>query len=188
MSRQCPSRRALLLTEYASQLTALSRGLPARFRPPLEWILTRLPALLAADWPLVPTHTDLLENNIHVDPRTGALVGVCDWRDAALSPFGMALGGLETMLGVNRVDGGWCYHPNERALRALFWEAFYQAMGNGNNTADERIEVARLAGVFLENGWQWDEEGHRVPLREGARDLVYLDKVVLGTSSASSSR
>ncbi|KAF8184438.1 hypothetical protein BJ912DRAFT_974834 [Pholiota molesta] len=186
MSCQCPSR-ALLLNEYASKLTELRRGLPGRFRPTLEHILTRLPALFADDWPLVPNHTDLLENNIHVDPRTGALVGICDWKDAELSPFGMALGGLETMLGVNRVDEGWCYHPSQQALRALFWEAFYTAMGNGN-TADARIDVARLAGIFLENGWQWDEEGNRVPLQEGARDLVYLDKVVLGTTSASSSR
>ena len=102
---------------------------------------------------MVPNHFNLLENNIHVDPSTGRLVGICDWRDAEVSPFGMSLGGLETMLGSNTIIMGalaWRYHTDEQALRELFWETFYKALGN---ITDERIEVARLAGIFLKNGW-----------------------------------
>ncbi|KDR83023.1 hypothetical protein GALMADRAFT_56970, partial [Galerina marginata CBS 339.88] len=150
----------------------------------LEYIIARLPDLFADDWPMVPNHTDLLENNIHVDPSTGRLVGICDWKDTEVSPFGMSLGGLETMLGINRVREGWCYHANQQALRDLFWETFYEALGN---PIDERIEVARLAGIFLANGWQYDDdEGSIVPLHEGNRDLAYLDLVVLGTLASTS--
>ncbi|KAI1180364.1 hypothetical protein F4777DRAFT_529966 [Nemania sp. FL0916] len=174
--------RALLFDDYSSQLAGLARGLPPRFRPTLDYLISRLPGLFAEDWPMVPNHTDLLENNIHVDPDTGRLVGICDWRDAEVSPFGMSLGGLETMLGTNRVKGGWCYHANQQALRNLFWEAFHEAMGN---TPDERVEVARLVGIFLQNGWTYDQDDNKIPLwEEGTYDLIYLDAVVLGVQSA----
>ncbi|KAH8805383.1 hypothetical protein F5884DRAFT_885667 [Xylogone sp. PMI_703] len=175
--------RELLLDEYSSKLTELCHELPSRFRQTLEYIIARLPDLFANDWPMVPNHTDLLENNIHVDPSTGRLVGVCDWKDTDVSPFGLSLGGLETMLGINRVNEGWCYHPNQQALRDLFWETFYGALGS---VTDERIEVARLAGIFLANGWQSDDEGNGVPVQEGTRDLAYLDSIVLGTSASTS--
>jgi hypothetical protein len=53
----------------------------------------KLPGLCNSDWRLVPNHTDLLENNIHVNTKTG----ICDWKDTAIGPFGESLGGLETM-------------------------------------------------------------------------------------------
>ena len=65
----------MLLSEYSSELSQLQ---------------------------LVPNHTDLLENNIHVSTETGSIAGICDWKDAGIGPFGMSLGGLETMLGVLR--------------------------------------------------------------------------------------
>ncbi|KAK6542148.1 hypothetical protein TWF694_007914 [Orbilia ellipsospora] len=37
---------------------------------------------------------------------TGALTAICDWRDTEITPFGMSLGGLETMLGINRAQAG----------------------------------------------------------------------------------
>lgn len=65
----------------------------------------------------MPNHTDLLENNIHVDPDTGAIMGICDWRDAEVSPFGMWLGGLETMLGFRTMNkNGWSYFPDHSEL------------------------------------------------------------------------
>ncbi|KIM36549.1 hypothetical protein M413DRAFT_288647 [Hebeloma cylindrosporum] len=36
------------------------------------------PGLFENDWPLVPNHTDLLENNIHVNTETGCMRGICD--------------------------------------------------------------------------------------------------------------
>ncbi|KAJ3495405.1 hypothetical protein NLJ89_g10631 [Agrocybe chaxingu] len=168
----------LLLDDYTSKLTELSRALPNRFRQTLEYLIARLPDLFADDWPMVPNHTDLLENNIHVDPSTGEACGhLVTGRITEVSPFGMSLGGLETMLGINKIREGWCYHANQQALRDVFWTTFYEALGN--NT-DERIEVARLAGLFLANGWEYDDEGNKVPVREGSRDLAYLDAVVLG--------
>jgi len=72
-----------------------------RFCPTLDY-----PRLLEGDWPLVPNHTDLLENNIHVITETGHIRGICDWKDTKVGPFGMSLGFLETILGVRTINQG----------------------------------------------------------------------------------
>jgi hypothetical protein len=66
----------------------------------LSGLVARLPYLLAVDWPLVPNHIDLPENDIHVGPQTGGLTGVVDWVGAQVGPFGMSLGGVENILGI----------------------------------------------------------------------------------------
>ena len=131
---------------------------------------------------MVPNHTDLLENNIHVDPNTGKLVGICDWTEVVVSPFGMSLGGLETMLGISTMKEGWCYHTDHQSLRDLFWDTFFKAVGV-EAPFNERVEVARLVGIFLGNSWQRDKEGNKVPVGEESLELLYLDAVVLGLQS-----
>lgn len=118
------------MANYSSQLSQISQGLPSRFRPTLDNLTSQLPGLFGSDWPLAPNHTGLLENNIHVDPNTGRIAGICYWKDTEVSPFGMSLGGLETMLGIRSWKRGCCYHANQQDLRALFWEAFWNAMGS----------------------------------------------------------
>ena len=174
---ECPSR-ASLLDEYSSDLKQLRQGLPERFHPTLDQLISKLPRLFASDWPLVPNHTDLLENNIHVSKQVGGVMGICDWKDTIIGPFGMSLGGLETMLGIRKVNVGWCYHLNQQELRELFWGAFYKAMGKVSEEQKETIEVARLVGLFLANGFEWND-GVKVPAREGYDDLRYLEAVTL---------
>ena len=46
-------------------------------------LLEELDGLSAADWPMVITHADLVENNMHFDPNTGSLkeslTGMTPW-------------------------------------------------------------------------------------------------------------
>lgn len=115
-----------------------------------------------------------------MDPDTGAIAGVCDWRGAEASPFGMSLGGLETMLGVRTMnEDGWRYFPNHRELRGQFWATFYQFLGPTSEAQRQCIEVARLTGLFLENGFVQDEYGTMNPATEESLDLRYLGAVVL---------
>ncbi|KAK2746848.1 hypothetical protein FQN57_002890 [Myotisia sp. PD_48] len=160
--------------------------LTPRFRPILDRLIPQLPQLFTPDWPMVPNHIDLLENNIHVDPKTGRLTGICDWRDTIITPFWMSLAGLDTMLGVGIVVGngtGWRYHPNQQTLRKLFWETFYQAIGNVSQEQKDTFEVARLVGLFLANGFQWGEDEKLIPATDPSDGLSYLDGVVLGVCS-----
>ncbi|KAI0861425.1 hypothetical protein F4860DRAFT_170575 [Xylaria cubensis] len=172
--------RGQLFQHYSSQLQRLRKGLPDRFHSTLDTLIPQLPSICDEDWPLVPNHTDLLENNIHVDPNTGTIVGICDWRDAEVSPFGMSLGGLETMLGIRTMnEHGWTYFTNHRELRGQFWTTFYHCLGETSKAQQQCIEVARLTGLFLENGFVRDEHGNMTPATEESLDLRYLGAVVL---------
>ncbi|KAI0525417.1 hypothetical protein F5B22DRAFT_642434 [Xylaria bambusicola] len=175
MPRKDPS---VLSREYLEKLTMLKDGLPIRFRKTLEYVISQLPRLFAEDWLQVPNHVELLENNIHVDPETGMVTGVCDWPEAEIGPFGMSLGGLETLLGINRVKRGFCYHPKQQYLRGLFHRSLEQAMGFASADSRERMRVAILIGLFLANGFAYKEDGSQVPAGEGSSDLAYLDVVL----------
>ena len=171
---QHPSR-ASLRDEYSSELLQLQKGLLVRFRPMLDYLISKLPNLFEDNWPLVPNHTDLLENKIHVSTETGRLMGICDWKDTVISPFGMSLGGLETimMLGIHTIKESWRYHASQQELRDLFWESFYQAMGKVSEEQKELIEVARLVGLLLDNGFEWNDAGIKVPRATSEEDLDF---------------
>ncbi len=160
----CPNRSELY-ESYSSQLTQLSHGLPERFRPRLDDLISKLPSLFEEDWPLVPHHTDLLENNIHVDQRTGSITGICDWKDTVIGPFETSLWSLETMLGIRTRKEGWRYHNNQQELRNLFWACFFAALGLVSKDQMDRIEVARLVGLFLENGLLYVDEVNKAPIK-----------------------
>ncbi|KIM36556.1 hypothetical protein M413DRAFT_13896 [Hebeloma cylindrosporum] len=181
-SRMQHPSRASLHDEYSSQLSQLQQGLPVRFRPTLDHLISKLPGLFENSWPLVPNHTDLLENNIHVNTETGRMTGICDWKDTAIGPFGVSLGGLETMLGIRTMEEGWRYHVKQQELRDLFWDSFYLAMGNVSEEQKELIEVARLVGLFLDNGFVWNDAGIKVPageINDIYDNLHYLEMVTL---------
>ncbi|KXJ89677.1 hypothetical protein Micbo1qcDRAFT_164982 [Microdochium bolleyi] len=173
--------RGQLLQRYSSHLRRLRKGLPRRFHATLDTLIPQLPIIFDSDWPMVPNHTDLLENNIHVDPATGKIAGICDWRDAEVSPFGMSLGGLETMLGIRTMnEHGWSYFPKHDELRGQFWTMFYHCLGEAASEAQkQRVEVARLTGLFLANGFVQDGDGNMNPATENDLDLRYLGAVIL---------
>ncbi|KAH8655628.1 hypothetical protein BX600DRAFT_500741 [Xylariales sp. PMI_506] len=157
-----------ITTSFCEILSTVTQGLPDRFHSTLDRLIPELPSIFDKSWPMVPNHTDLLENNIHVDPDTGTILGICDWRDAEVSPFGMSLGGLETMIGVMTMNEyGWSYFPSHNELREQFWTTFYQCLGVTSEAQRRCIEVARLTRLFLANGFMQDEDGTwiRLPTR-----------------------
>ena len=83
------------------------------------------------------------------------------------------------MLGVHTMKECWRYHTSKQELRDLFWESFYQGMGKVSEEQKELIEVARLVGLFLDNGFEWNDAGIKVPAREGDMDLRFLEAVTL---------
>lgn len=147
VSFETPDRGELFQT-YLSRLQQLRDGLPDRFHALLDTLMTHLPRLFDQTWPLVPNHTDLLENNIHVDSGTGDIMGICDWRDAEVSPFGMSLGGLETMLGVRAMnENGWTYRPKRDAsilnILTYLHPTACHLFASANQAYGEMIRVAR---------------------------------------------
>ena len=56
---------------------------------------------------------------------------------------------------------------------------FYQAMGKASEEQKELIEVARLVGLFLDNGFEWNDAGIKVPASGGDMDFRFLEAVTL---------
>lgn len=84
------------------------------------------------------------------------------------------------MLGIRTMnEHGWTYFPNHRERREQFWTTFYHCLGAVSKAQQQCIEVARLTGLFLENGFVYDEDGNMKPATEESLDLRYLGAVVL---------
>lgn len=133
-----------------------------------------LPLLFVSTYPMVLTHGDLSsEMNILVDPSTGHITGVIDWAEAKIGPFGVSLWGLENVLG-SMNSRGWRYHLHHRALRAQFWQTFEEAVGAVSDDDKRIIQIARMAGFFLQYGFAW-EDGRREPAKDGTISFMYLD-------------
>lgn len=83
------------------------------------------------------------------------------------------------MLWVNKRREGWCYHSNHGELRGVFKAAFSESMGSSlSEGVATRIDDAKMIGLFLEHAFDVDGDGNRVPARDGAEVLVYLDRVL----------
>ncbi|KAF2672888.1 hypothetical protein BT63DRAFT_436729 [Microthyrium microscopicum] len=124
---------------------------------------TRASVTLPTGIPQRVQHDDFLENNFHVNEATGHIIGVVDWADAIIAPFGLSLGGLETILGV-QTSSSWHFHPNHVELWEYFWERFYEQTGFISAESRRLIEVARLFGLFRTHGFE-----------EGDARIVYLE-------------
>ncbi|KAF9883897.1 hypothetical protein FE257_002691 [Aspergillus nanangensis] len=156
-----------LLHEYSDILDRISQGLPERLQVKLNEVRKELPLLFRPEYPMVFQHDDLLENNIHVDETTGHITGIVDWSDAIIAPFGISLGGLETLLGVQTMTN-WHFHPSHLSLRRYFWRTLYSEIGSISKEDQRSIEVARLFGLLWAHGFE-----------EKDRAIVYLEALCL---------
>jgi hypothetical protein len=138
--------------EYSRTLNQISHGLPDRIQQKLEEVRQGLPSIFRPEYPKAIQHDDFLENNFHVDEATGHITGVVDWADAIFAPFGISLGGLETILGVPTLNR-WYFHPHHAELRVHFWDTFYGEVGQISAQDRRSIEVARVFGLFRSYGF-----------------------------------
>ncbi|KAJ5921483.1 Protein kinase-like protein [Penicillium verhagenii] len=142
--------KASIQNKYLCTLDRMIKVLPSHFEPVISELKTRIPSLFADDYPMVINHWDLLENNIHVDTKTGNLTGISDWKDAEPGPFAMQLWGLENILGIRKMTG-MAFHPQHIQLRQLFWKTLYQEIGDVSEETKLAIQTARMAGIFISN-------------------------------------
>lgn len=150
----------------------------------------QLDSVEASDWCL--THGDLLPGNMMVDAKTGRLTGLIDWAEAEWLPFGMALYGVEEVLGENvsseRGGGGFKYYADHEELRQLFWKKFLSiAKREGSLNMDLRlrkVEASRRLGILLWRGIAFDD-GKIDRVVEAGRDDSEIQKLrlFLGASS-----
>ncbi|KAJ8606042.1 hypothetical protein MRB53_041240 [Persea americana] len=132
--------------------------------------------------PVVLTHGDLLSSNIMVDEQRWKLRGVIDWAEAEYLPFGMALYGVERLLGYMSTDKEklpcFVYYDCADELRELFWKQLIEWLPDFHGQLRTSIELSKTVGVLLWHGFAWDDgKIDRVisDSIEDAVDLAYLE-------------
>ncbi|KAM0454513.1 hypothetical protein ACHAO4_004317 [Trichoderma viride] len=138
----------------------------------------------ASSWGL--THGDLLPGNMMVDAETGHLTGLIDWAEAEWLPFGMALYGVEEVLGEDRPcsEGGFRYYDDHEELRRLFWGEFLSFIRQDGMKSDHILgllreaEAARKLGILLWRGIAFDD-GKMDRVVEAGRDGSEIQKLRL---------
>lgn len=156
-----------LQDEYTAILDKLSLSLPDSLRPTIDMIRQNLHLLFRPNFPIALQHGDILENNIHVEEATGHITGVVDWPDAFIAPFGLSLGGVEILLGI-QTHKDWYFHPSHVELRQQFWDRFYCNIGQVSELDKRSIEIARLMGLLRMHGFE-----------PNGMSGVYLERLVL---------
>ncbi|KAJ4860466.1 phosphotransferase enzyme family domain-containing protein [Trichoderma breve] len=136
---------------------------------------SRLDSIEASDWCL--THGDVLPGNMMVDAKTGRLTGLIDWAEAEWLPFGMALYGVEEVLGEHVPSEGFRYYHNHEELRQVFWSKFL-SLTRREGIQLRQVEAARKLGILLWRGIAFDD-GRIDRVVEAGRDDSEIQKLRL---------
>lgn len=159
------------------RLEQMSHHLPERFRPLARTILCRLDEIKALPWVL--THGDIVPANIMVEQqqrlkehnddgiiRSSArnavsMAGLLDWAEAEWLPFGVALYGLDELLGTTDSSGRFAYHLQARELYDHFWTCLAHEMPEFDLLSPmsefrRAVDAAHALGVLLWHGIAFD--------------------------------
>ncbi|TDZ18785.1 hypothetical protein Cob_v008416 [Colletotrichum orbiculare MAFF 240422] len=174
-------RNRILQTKSSHQqkLLVLLNSLPKAYGRLLSFCLNNLDAAFHAEMPWALTHGDLCDTNIMIDSESGELTGIIDWAEGDVLPFGMALWGLETLLGYMDVgQGRWVYYSQREEMEKLFWHYFLEDAGPVSGAQGRGISVIRLIGIFFRHGFKFD--GAKIVPKDGSWDLSFLQGQLLG--------
>ncbi|KJZ75908.1 hypothetical protein HIM_04732 [Hirsutella minnesotensis 3608] len=103
--------------------------------------------------PMVLTHKDFSTCNIMVDEATCRLVGVIDWAEAEICPFGVNLDTLQSLTGKLHLRNGWIRYEDYESLNAVFWTTFSNEVGGLTDGRLKAIRLARTMGLLLSHGF-----------------------------------
>ena len=105
--------------------------------------------------PKVLTHNDFRENNLIVHAQTYHLLGVIDWREATIEPFGVNLYSMQLLMGRFHLRDGVIRYDDYDALHSKFWEVLEKETSgwNGDDTNRRSVELAMVLGLLRLKGF-----------------------------------
>lgn len=169
-----------LQQEYERDLRSLLLALPQRFHDAIRRCLQALPSIMAL--PTVLAHKDFGDFNMLVDPDTCHLLGVVDWAEAKLGPFGLNLYAVENLMSKFHLRNGASRYPDYDTLYYTFWQTLKAEIGPDPGDAEIRtIRSAMLLGFLLDRGFtsRLANMSEPVPIsddyKEGAYNMLVLD-------------
>ncbi|CAL5867785.1 uncharacterized protein PFLUO_LOCUS2006 [Penicillium psychrofluorescens] len=178
--------RESLSHQYERDLNLLLASLPIRFHPLIKKSLDSLPAIFSL--PMVLLHNDFGSFNMLVDEKSCNLLGVVDWAEAEIAPFGINLYAHDRLISKIHLKHGWSRYDDYRLLDEIFWSTFSQETGVDNETI-QTIKAARIAGVLLWLGFtsRLPNEPKPVPISDddesGAYGIRDLDGLLINPAT-----
>ncbi|KAK4233747.1 hypothetical protein C8A03DRAFT_47772 [Achaetomium macrosporum] len=178
-----PEYRDALRQTYVRDLQRSRGALPPRFRPIIETCLKSMDDIISL--PMVLLHRDFGSCNIIVDEATCHLVGVIDWADAEVCPFGLNLHSVQPLTGkLHLRKNGWSRCEDYDALKHFFWERFREKIGGLSDNQLRTIKLARALGLLLSSGLtsRLANEPQPVPIgddEQGRYNMSSLDGLLI---------
>ncbi|KAL7810802.1 hypothetical protein V8C44DRAFT_365449 [Trichoderma aethiopicum] len=171
---------------YVKELRLLLDALPARFQAIIRDCITSMDAILSL--PMVLLHRDFGTCNIIVDETSCRLVGVVDWTEAEVCPFGLNLHSLQALTGKLHLRDGWIYYEDYADLQDVFWGTFKREVGGLTQNTMQAIKLARTTGLLLSSGFtcRLANEPNPVPIvddERGRYNMLSLDGFLINPAT-----
>jgi hypothetical protein len=145
-----------------------------------------LPAILSL--PMVLLHKDFCVCNIVVNEKSCNLVGVVDWAEAEIAPFGLNLHSHQRLISKVHLKNAWIRYDDYVILEEIFWSTFSKEAGGLSNENISIIKSARIVGLILSRGFtsRLANMPEPVPIRDdesGAYNMRDLDRLLINPAT-----
>ncbi|KAI0477841.1 hypothetical protein GGR56DRAFT_639012 [Xylariaceae sp. FL0804] len=172
--------------EFERELQILLVALPDRFHSIIRDTLGALPSIFSL--PMVLLHKDFGDCNIMVEENSFHLVGVIDWAEAEIGPFGTNLHSLENLMSKLHLRNGWIRYEDYNELARSFWETFSHEVGGLSEDTTKAIRAARVLGLLRSRGFtsRLANEPKPVPIKDdhgGRYNMMILDGLLLNPAT-----
>ncbi|GLA57104.1 hypothetical protein AtubIFM55763_010050 [Aspergillus tubingensis] len=126
--------------------------------------------------------------NIMVNETTCNLVGVVDWAEAEVAPFGLNLHSLQRLISKVHLKSGCMRYDDYVTLEDIFWSTFNNEAGGLSDETVKTIEAARIVGLLLSRGFtsRLSKTTEAVPIRDdesGAYNMRDLDGLLINPAT-----
>lgn len=101
---------------------------------------------------MVLLHKDFGVCNVMVND-TCNLVGVIDWAEAEIAPFGLNLHSHQWLISKIHLKHGWTRFDDYVVLEETFWNTLGEEAGGLGNETIKVIKAARITGLLLSRGF-----------------------------------
>ncbi|KAK1774083.1 hypothetical protein QBC45DRAFT_338488 [Copromyces sp. CBS 386.78] len=177
-----PEYRSRLRKTYVTDLELLSTSLPSRFQPIIQTCIDAIDDILSL--PMVLLYEDFGASNILVDEATCHLVGVIDWAEAEVCPFGLNLHSIRFLSGKIHLRNGWMRYEDYDALQEAFWDTLKREVGGLSDHQLRTIKLARALGLLRSDGFtpRFANEQEPVPINDdehGRYNMMSLDRFLI---------
>ncbi|KAK5998058.1 hypothetical protein PT974_00429 [Cladobotryum mycophilum] len=168
------------------ELRMLLGALPERFHVFIQRCLDEIDSIMSL--PMVLTHQDFGTCNIMVDATTCNLVGVLDWAEAEICPFGLNLQILQSFTGKLHLRNGWSRYEDYNNLQNVFWGTFRDEVGGLTDDQMRIIRLARILGLLISDGFtsRMANEPEPVPIgndERGRYNMLSLDGFLINPTT-----